>query len=61
VNYLLIIWVEIYSQEDPDKPRKPKGAAASLEKGGGSGLNPLAILVLLIAIAAGIWFSNQTK
>ena len=43
-------------QVDPNKPKKVKAEVTS-DKGGG--LNPMAVVILLIAIIAGVWFSQQ--
>ena len=45
-------------QVDPNAPRVSKKKAATSSSGGG-GLNPYAIVLLLIAIAAGVYFSQM--
>jgi uncharacterized protein HemX len=47
---------------DPNAPKKAstkKGSAADIKSKGG--LNPVAIVVLLVAIAAGVYFTQMNK
>lgn len=48
-------------QVDPNAPKRSskKGNAADIKSKGG--LNPIALVVLLIAIAAGVYFSQMKK
>jgi hypothetical protein len=49
-------------QVDPNAPKKKTGAkktAADVKSNGG--LNPIAVLILLLAIAAGFYFTQMKK
>mmetsp|Transcript_876 Transcript_876/g.2056 ORF Transcript_876/g.2056 Transcript_876/m.2056 type:complete len:130 (+) Transcript_876:24-413(+) len=45
---------------DPNAPRATKKKSVSAE-GGKGGLNPFAIIILLLAIAAGVYFTQMNK
>jgi hypothetical protein len=46
---------------DPNKPKKVAGKKTGADIKSGGGLNPIAIIVLLIAIACGVYFSQISK
>ena len=48
-------------QADPSKPKKVVGKKLGTDIKSGGGLNPLAIIALLIAIACGVFFSKMKK
>jgi len=45
-------------QEDPNAPKPTKGKKTAAVGNSGGGLNPMAIILLLLAIAAGVYFSQ---
>ena len=55
--FLTVWWLQLYSyQFDPSKVKAKKTTVVTDEKSRG-GLNPFAVIVLLLAIAAGIVFN----
>mmetsp|Transcript_16589 Transcript_16589/g.15934 ORF Transcript_16589/g.15934 Transcript_16589/m.15934 type:complete len:149 (+) Transcript_16589:135-581(+) len=46
---------------DPNKPKKVAGKKSGSDIKSGGGLNPIAIIILLIAIACGVYFSQMSK
>ena len=50
----------VSQQIDPDAPKPAKGKKAATVAGSSSGgLNPMAVILLLLAIAAGVYFSQM--
>lgn len=45
-------------QEDPNAPKPAKGKKTASVSSSGGGLNPLALVLLLLAIAAGVYYSQ---
>ena len=48
-------------QVDPSKPKTVVGPKLGTDMKSSGGLNPIAIVVLLIAIACGVYFSQLKK
>lgn len=46
-------------QEDPNAPKASKKKAVTAAGDGKGGLNPFAIILLLIAIAVGVYFTQM--
>lgn len=55
-NIILLLYC--YQQEDPNAPKPAKGKKTAAANSSGGGLNPLAIVLLLLAIAAGVYYSQ---
>ena len=60
-DFFLLLFPLFFLQVDPAKPRKSVGKKVGTDMKSGGGLNPIAIVVLLIAIACGVYFSQMKK